>query len=158
MNENQEVERAALGHAYRVDISAKRVYFGAFYGHIGGESVKLSELKAHLIVRTGELDHPTLSNFRYTEDFSEAEGVWFACPACFAKNGGLAGTHYICCWSPKVPLGVSPGPGRWEMHGTGIHDLTLEGDSARQKSRSVHLTGAGCGAHFYVTNGEIQMC
>ncbi len=45
------------------------------------------------------------------------------------------------------------GPGRWAMTGGGFDDLTL---SAQQSS--VHLTGSGCGAHFFIEAGNVRMC
>ena len=46
-----------------------------------------------------------------------------------------------------------PGPGRWYLQGTGLHDLTLKGVT----SDSVLLT-SGCSAHFFVREGRIEMC
>jgi hypothetical protein len=88
--------------------------------------------------------------WRYVENMTEADGIEFLCPVCFEKNAGPIGTHAIVCWKPQVPAGVDPGPGRWPQTGSGYSDLTL--------TPSVLLPGAGCGAHFYVTNGEIRNC
>lgn len=88
------------------------------------------------------------------ETLAEAQGIEFLCPACFAANGGPRGTHMVICWSRSrgVPDDVKPGPGRWLMAGTGIHDLTLNADPPGT-ARSVKLEG-GCGWHGYVTNGD----
>jgi len=51
-----------------------------------------------------------------------------------------------------VPQTWPPVPGRWEMLGTGLADLTLVASSS-----SVLLT-EGCRAHFYVQGGQIVMC
>lgn len=87
------------------------------------------------------------------EAIERAQGVMFLCPKCFAKNGGKVGTHAVICWSSSrgVPPEVSPGPGRWMLVGTGLDDLTLDGDDG--KSRSVQLSG-GCEWHGFVTCGE----
>jgi hypothetical protein len=84
----------------------------------------------------------------------EAQGVRFLCPACFAKNGGKVGTHMVVCWSRSrgVPDDVDPKPGRWTLDGTGMDDLTLNGDPPGN-ARSVLLLG-GCGWHGFITNGE----
>lgn len=90
------------------------------------------------------------THFRHVIKIEEADGVWFLCPKCFRDNGGAEGTHGVVCWRPKVPQSISPVGGRWEMRGTGLHDLSLVAGSS-----SVHV-GGGCNAHFFVTDGEIQ--
>jgi hypothetical protein len=89
----------------------------------------------------------------------EAQGVEFLCPKCFAANGGPAGTHRVICWSRSrgVPDDAVPGPGRWTLNGSGFADLTLDGDPPGN-SRSVLLTGGGCGWHGFITNGEMTSC
>lgn len=84
----------------------------------------------------------------------EAQGVIFLCPKCFAANGGPAGTHSVICWSRSrgVADEERPGPGRWALKGTGLHDLTLDADPPNA-ARSVFLQG-GCRWHGFVTNGE----
>lgn len=84
------------------------------------------------------------------DDISSADGVMFLCPKCFQANGGSVGTHSIICWRPRVPDDVAPKPGRWELVGTGIDDLTLVAGSS-----SILLTG-GCCAHFFIRNGSIE--
>ena len=83
-------------------------------------------------------------------EMAEADGVIFLCPKCFVDNKGPEGTHSVICWRPRVPVGVPPAPGRWEFEGTGLTDLTL-----RASSSSILLTGGGCAAHFFITNGSI---
>lgn len=87
------------------------------------------------------------------DNLADAQGVQFLCPKCFRENGGSVGTHAIICWSRSrgTPEDAVPGPGRWTLEGTGLHDLTLNGDPG---SRSVLLTG-GCAWHGFVTNGEV---
>jgi hypothetical protein len=89
------------------------------------------------------------------DGIGNAQGVSFLCPVCFQKNSGAVGTHSVICWSRSrgVPDDVQPGPGRWTLEGTGLADLTLNGDGS---SRSIALNG-GCSAHFFITNGEIQI-
>lgn len=85
-----------------------------------------------------------------------ADGICFVCPLCwlalkdsnYDPNVGVRGVHHVLCWRPRVPAGVSPGPGRWDLHGTGLNDVTLVAGSS-----SIHLQG-GCGWHGYVRNGE----
>ena len=87
------------------------------------------------------------------DTLAEADGVWFLCPKCFASNGGRPGTHAVVCWFVgKVPDDARPGPGRWVTQGTGLADLTFVPSETR--SRSVALTGGGCGWHGFVTNGD----
>jgi len=61
----------------------------------------------------------------------------------------MIGTHMVLCWfrDRGVPDGETPGPGRWQVSGSGLGDLTL--------APSVHLTGAGCGWHGFVRNGLV---
>jgi hypothetical protein len=88
-----------------------------------------------------------------TDKIDEAQGIRFLCPKCFEANGGPVGTHVVICWSRSrgVPDSAEPGPGRWTLDGTGLADLTLNGDGS---SRSVLLLG-GCGWHGFITNGEV---
>lgn len=80
-----------------------------------------------------------------------ADGVMFLCPVCFRTNGGPVGTHSVICWSPKVPPDVDPKPGRWNLVGSSLADLSLVAGSS-----SVALRG-GCNAHFFVRAGEIVL-
>lgn len=90
----------------------------------------------------------------HVKTLAEANGLIFVCPECLVKQGGYRpGCHSILCWTPEVPAGVNPGPGRWSFHGTGLSDLTL-----RAGSSSIHLTGPGCGAHFFIENGLVYAC
>lgn len=109
--------------------------------------MKLIDLEPQFLRRDD--DH----HFTFVGDVSEADGVEFICPKCFADNGmKRAGVHGVICWEPSVPQTTTPTPGRWEMLGTGFHDLTL-----RAGSSSILLQG-GCGAHFFIENGNIRMC
>lgn len=94
------------------------------------------------VVRDQEYHHTVTS-------IAEADGIIFLCPKCFRDHNGSVGTHSCICWSPKVPPDVDPKPGRWELTGTCLDDLTL-----RAGSSSILLVG-GCNAHFFITNGEI---
>lgn len=76
-----------------------------------------------------------------------AQGVMFACPTCFKKNGGLVGTESILCWfrGRGVPDDKFPGPGRWTPSGTSFEDLTL--------TPSVNVANEHW--HGWVQNGQI---
>lgn len=92
--------------------------------------------------------------YQEVNNITDAHGIQFLCPVCFVKNGGSVGTHSVICWDPRgVSPDETPGPGRWEMVGTCLDDLTL-----RAGSSSIKLnTGPdGCEAHFYVENGAIR--
>lgn len=92
---------------------------------------------------------------REVEAISEAQGVQFLCPKCFAVNGGPVGTHSIICWSRSAgtPEDEVPGPGRWKLDGDGLDTLTLNGDQVGGGgARSVQLHG-GCAWHGFVTDG-----
>ncbi len=114
-----------------------------------GDTIKLSELEPKFIKYIDE------KTFQFVDDVAQAQGVEFLCPKCFQENKGNVGTHAVLCWSRSagVPDTAEPGPGRWRLVGTGLHDLSLMEEPG--KSRSVLLLGDGCKAHFFVTNGEI---
>lgn len=103
--------------------------------------MKLTDLDAAFI----KLDDPR-GDFSEMLTLSEAHGVQFNCPKCQ--------THSVVCWSRSrgVPDDVRPGPGRWKMEGTGLHDLTLNADPP-SGARSVQLNG-GCAWHGFVTDGD----
>jgi hypothetical protein len=91
------------------------------------------------------------------DTIGEAQGVWFDCPKCYADHGmSNVGVHGVLCWFSDcgIPDDIAPGPGRWLPVGTSLDDLTLNSHT----SRSVLLPGDGCGAHFYVTGGEVTFC
>ncbi len=115
--------------------------------------MKLTELKPQLL----RVDVPGRLR-QYVDTLAEAQGVLFLCPKCFVENGGARGTHSVLCWFANrgVLDSEEPGPGRWTAVGTGIADLTLNGSAPDGSgSRSVLLTGPGCGWHGYITNGEV---
>lgn len=109
--------------------------------------MKLLDLEPQFLRR----EHDKL--FTNVDALADADGIMFVCPVCLAAKGKREGVHSILCWEPNVPQTTSPTPGRWEMQGTGYHDLTLVVGSS-----SIHLTGPGCGAHFFIRNGEIVLC
>lgn len=90
----------------------------------------LRELEAEFV----RITSPT--SFRRVEALP-ADGVLFLCPC------GGDGGHSVLAWFRHVPPDVSPGPGRWDVAGTGLDDLTL--------TPSIALP---C-AHFFVRNGAI---
>lgn len=106
--------------------------------------MRLLELNPEFLKRTGD------DTFERTASIAEADGLLFLCPVCFRANAGSVGTHSVICWQPKVPAHITPGPGRWNFEGTGLADLTLVAGSS-----SILLSGPGCGAHFFIRNGEI---
>lgn len=108
--------------------------------------MRLTDLEPQFLKRVDD------THFKLVNSLAKADGIQFVCPKCFEANGRKRpGVHGILCWAPTVPQTTSPNPGRWEMLGTGFHDLTL-----RAGSSSVHLPNPdGCGAHFFITNGEI---
>ncbi len=83
---------------------------------------------------------------------SDADGVMFLCPKCFAKNNGKYGTHSVICWFVgKVGDDVTPKPGRWNPQGETLDDLTFVPPGAI----SVLLTNPdGCGWHGFVKDGK----
>jgi hypothetical protein len=89
------------------------------------------------------------THFERVSSIADADGLWFLCPKCFRQNNGSVGTHGVLCWKPTVPQTISPGPGRWNMEGTGFDDLSLVAGSS-----SVLLT-SGCRWHGFVRQGDV---
>ena len=117
--------------------------------------LRLIDLKPQFLSHPVVEDGKEAWHYVDADRLSNAAGIRFLCPKCFKENGGPVGTHLVVCWNPSVSLDYSPGPGRWHLMGTGFEDLTLKGVSGD----SVLLTTKmGCQAHFFVRNGEIQMC
>ena len=109
--------------------------------------LRLAELEPEFIKIIDERSHRPC-------ELSEADGLFFLCPVCFTKNGGPVGTHGIILWRPHVPKERSPKAGRWEFVGTGIEDLSLVAGS----SSILLVTGpSGCGAHFFIRNGGVDL-
>ena len=119
--------------------------------------MKLLDLEPEFLRYEERTEGGRVHKYHVTVDGIErAQGVMFLCPKCFKANGGSRGTHAIVCWSRSrgVPDHVTPGPGRWSLHGTGLQDLTLNGDQpGGGGARSVQLHG-GCAWHGFITNGE----
>ncbi|MGH3430892.1 MAG: hypothetical protein ACRDQZ_25540 [Mycobacteriales bacterium] len=107
--------------------------------------MKLAELEPRFLKIT-KADH-----WCCTDSVAGADGIIFLCPKCFVANRGSIGTHSVICWRPHVPQSQLPGPGRWEFKGTNAANVTLFAGSS-----SIYLKGPGCGAHFFVENGEVR--
>lgn len=84
----------------------------------------------------------------------EAQGIYFLCPLCFAKNGGPVGTHSVCVSFANRGVTDEQGsrnkegkPTRWEIvGGSGIDDLML--------APSI-LLESGCGWHGFIGNSGV---
>lgn len=113
--------------------------------------IPLSELEAQF--RTIGTNDAGEKVYKPVDSIDDAQGVWFLCPLCFEKNHGPVGTHLVGCWfnGRGVPADETPGPGRWNPSGTGLHDLTFVPPGAV----SVLLTG-GCGWHGFIVKGHAQ--
>ena len=94
---------------------------------------------------------PDGHGWRVDATWANCDGMWFLCPKCFIAHGRSAiGTHHFVCWKPHVAESVSPSPGRWNLVGKGLHDVSLVNGSS-----SVQLLG-GCRAHFHIRNGRVE--
>ena len=114
---------------------------------MGSGTVRYADLHMHFLRWEGGQ-----SGNKFLDGIDGADGVQFWCPACEGKTYfDFPIAHPIRIWSPSVPDGIDPGPGRWEMIGTGPEDLTLVSGSS-----SIYFEGH-CGAHFFVRNGEVTM-
>lgn len=113
--------------------------------------MRLSELEPVFLTCSEDVG----GKWQHTQDaggkpftLAAAMGVRFLCPVCFRKNGGSVNTHSVVVWfrNRGVPDNWPPGPGRWEVSGTGLADLTL--------APSIQLHAA-CAWHGFVTNGDV---
>jgi hypothetical protein len=84
---------------------------------------------------------------------AQAQGVQFLCPKCFQQNSGSVGTHWYQVTFADRGVGDEHGshgtdgkPTRWQVSGSGYHDLTVY--------PSIQLLG-GCGWHGWIQNGEV---
>lgn len=107
--------------------------------------MKLVDLDPHFLKIIDE------KSWRTDAASTDCDGIEFLCPKCYAANKGPVGTHVVICWKPHVPQTIPPTPGRWNHTGTKFEDLSLVAGS------SSILLQSGCGAHFFVTNGETKM-
>lgn len=111
--------------------------------------MKLTELEARFLIQTADGKH-----LHEVDSIEKAKGVMFLCPACWQRNEGPVGTHSVLIWfaGRGVPDSATPGPGRWQVSGTCLDDLTL--------SPSVNLDCGpeprGCRWHGWVQNGEAR--
>lgn len=87
-------------------------------------------------------------------EFQQAQGIQFLCPACFQKNNGAVGTHWVAVTFAERGATDSQGshgkdgsPTRWSVSGDSYSNLSL--------TPSILLDG-GCNWHGWVKNGEIQ--
>lgn len=101
--------------------------------------MKLTDLEPEFLKLNEDKSMQRINNIK------DADGIMFNCPKCQA--------HSIICWQLHVDENLDPKPGRWIFQGNNYEDLTLR----RVISSSVLLTGTGCGAHFFVENGEVRL-
>lgn len=110
--------------------------------------MKLVSLDAKLIRYENHGDKVTWHEVVAVDD---ADGLMFLCPKCFRRNAGRKGTHSVVCWFVgRVPVYVSPGPGRWSAKGDTVDDITFTGPCAASV-----LIDHGCRWHGFIRNGEI---
>ncbi len=91
---------------------------------------------------------------KIVQNLSEAQGINFLCPMCFAKNGGSLGTHSVSISFADRGVKDEQGshnkegrPVRWNIiGGTGLDDLQL--------SPSI-LLEVGCGWHGFIGHSGV---
>jgi hypothetical protein len=89
-------------------------------------------------------------HWQEVDEIAGSDGIRFLCPVCFeGPPPGPIGCHIIVCWQPHVSQDHIPKPGRWNLVGSNIDDLSLVAGSS-----SIQIIG-GCNAHFHVIAGRI---
>ena len=121
--------------------------------------MRLTDLEPEFVSYEDTGEHKYI---HHVKTLAEAQGIMFLCPKCFVANNGRVGTHRVLCWSRSAGASehAEPRPGRWQMVGTGLDDLTLNGDMIGMPgtgARSIQLL-SGCQWHGFVTNGEVTTC
>lgn len=118
--------------------------------------MKLRTLEAFFVKWRKDADNHTF--MPRVDNLEAAHGVCFLCPLCFQKNGGNVGTHAVICWfKGKVPDEATPGPGRWNVSGSGIDDLTLSPSvnlDLPEAHESIKKGYNSCLWHGWVKNGD----
>ena len=87
---------------------------------------------------------------------AEAQGIIFLCPKCMRDHPDGKGVHSVeVSFRDRGVLDADGThtkeglPVRWQVSGTGFHDLTT--------TPSILLTGAGCGWHGYLQEGNVSI-
>lgn len=83
--------------------------------------------------RPSEVVDAPAEYIEHVDGINEAQGLQFLCPACYANNGGKAGTHSITvtfegrgALDSQGSRSSKGGPSRWiVVSGEGFDDLTL---------------------------------
>jgi len=99
----------------------------------------------------------TVRGYRHVETLAEADGVWFLCPKCYVKNGGVLGTHMIAigfadrdCLPGSYSQDRNGVDTRWNVSGADIDSLTLTPSIDLSQPEIVSC----CGWHGFVgSNG-----
>lgn len=114
--------------------------------------MRLTDLEPQFMKRLSD------NEFLYVDSIAEADILKFLCPVCWKKNGGPIGTHAVICPNPGVPLTTLPNMGRWNLVGTGFHDLTLQAGSSSILIKATEAEKAqGIAEHWhgFIRNGEV---
>ena len=123
--------------------------------------MRLSQLEARF-VRYETRPHPsqaagwTSEYLVKVDSLAEAQGIKMMCPACFIRNSGPIGTHWIEVSFAGKGVKDHQGsrdregkPSRWDVSGAGYEDLTL------RPSILIDQAKPACdGWHGFVTNGD----
>lgn len=108
-----------------------------------------TELEAEFVKPTG----PTA--FLRVDRIGDAFGVFFICPACFEKNDGAVGTHWVLVFWKDPGPGLLDGNPLWKVSGTGMGDLTLKPSIDLTKDRKGRPC-PGCTWHGFITAGSAR--
>lgn len=112
---------------------------------------RLRELEGELVRITKRKKGQPVS-YETVKELRKAHGVRYLCPVCFWKNGGPVGTHWCLHWftKAKLPDDATPGPGRWNVQGHDIDDITFVAPG----SFSVNMVGHW---HGWIESGTVKV-
>ncbi len=108
--------------------------------------MKLTELEPILLKRINDKTHQTVGVL------SDADGIMFLCPKCFAANKGRGGTHNIICWfNGRVLTPMNPLTKQWNPSGSNWKAFGFDPSG----EQGIKVNG-GCGWQGFIENGEVK--
>lgn len=144
---------------YITDRLKVRLTISLAYYSLEISTMRIIDLDAEFLTDAKDIENR--QTFKICKTLDGAQGLIMQCPGCakgkpVVEEDGerfVIGVHSIICWfsnpknAPKVPETMTPLPGRWEVSGDSLDNLTL--------NPSVWIKD-GCGWHGWIKNGDAE--